>query len=233
MWYKIQKIYVGTNQVRPHEEKPIPDTYILYMPMTTSAWATDKSKNWYTITNTDVTFWTYQWVDCWYFNGSSAKMTVGTKFTLPANATFLCWCYCYSKSTYYDRKIFDFRWSYFFIPYYYCWGTSGSGQWYGIYTASDGYLSADRTWSWYLYYALRNWSSISYWVKWSSSASGTKTIWSSAAITATSTITIGNDYSWAARYWYGWLSELILDWKLWTSAEVDTYYNSTKSKYWL
>ena len=69
MWYKVNKIYVGTQQVRP-VWKPWSNT-IAYYPLTSTTTVNDMSGNNRNLTNHSVSFNTYDWVNCAYFNGSS------------------------------------------------------------------------------------------------------------------------------------------------------------------
>ena len=238
MGYKIQKIYVGTHLVWPSSPTP-PTPYtptsdtIAYFPLNSTHTYTDQSWNNLQATNYNVTFWTNYWVDCGKFDGT-ARIIINSSLTVPTSATFLCWCYLQWKKSNYDQKIFDVRsGSNYFIPYYYCgWFGGGDYNGYWIFTQADHYIFNNMGQKWVLLYVVRDGTSVDYGYMWTTPASATCSMVSSA-ITDTAA-TIWNEHnSTTDRYFFGWLSELILESRQWTLQEIETYYNNTKSTYGL
>lgn len=209
---------------------PTADT-LIYFPLNSTYTYTDQSWNALQATNYNVTFWTNYWVDCGKFD-TTTRIIITSSLTLPTNATFLCWCYLAQEKSNYDQKIFDMRSSSnYFIPYYYCGWVWGSGKGYWIFTTTDHYINNSVKEVWVLYYAKRNWSSVSFGYKWGATWSMTTTMYS-GSITE-SAATIWNEHnSTTDRHFIGWLSELILEKRQWTDTEITDYYNLTKAKYW-
>lgn len=220
----LKNAYIGEY---PERWQPWVNT-LLYLPLNSVDTYTDKSWNNRGTTNTSVGFWTYQWVDCWYFNGTSAHIQV-TPFAFSSELSLLVWIYPAWYLSWYDGKIFDARRN-----------SNAFTSRYGAYTGT--------VWiSWYI-----NWTETflmdvsnkrALFVMTSKNGSQTyQLLWDNIDITKTSSLSVSsftpsqinlwNEYNnGAGRYYQWWISEVILEDKVRTAQEVADYYNQTKSLY--
>jgi len=229
MWYKLKRIMMRPNgvekQVRPKGWwQPWTNT-LLYLPLNSTDTYTDQSGNSRSTTNTSVTFWTYQWVDCWYFNGSSAHIQV-TPFSLSWTLTFCVWLYNIYSGANYDCKILDARqWWNLYINFY------AASWWYAIW---DWPISNNYTKNqWILFVStVQNWDRKLY-LKWNWLDQNYTWTASFSSFTPT-TMNIWNEHdNVASRFFAWWMSNLILENKIWTAQEISDYYNLTKANYWI
>ena len=226
MWNKIQRIYIGTNLVRP-KWHPWADT-IAYYPLNSTTTVNDQSGNNRNLTNSWVTFWIYQWVDCASFNGSSYMYRSDSLFIWSADFTVNLW---YSRGGEFFNhsniiSIWTANWTNSFI----IWGENNTNKimiWGWTNDRNTGYVPPLNTWI-NICVTHSNWA-LNVYVNWSLIYTWT------VSYTITSTAT--NIWSWVQ--WSSWLkmiwlqSELILENKVRTDAEISNYYNLTKSTYWL
>ena len=229
MWYKVKKIYVGTQQVRPSWWDPWNNT-IAYYPLTSSTTTQDKSWNNRNLTNSWVTFWTYKWIDCAYSNMASllynsSFVTNLQNLTVSARAYYV-WNW-YSWSGNYNQALW--RW----------WSSSSENFWPYIENQYNPWLLVvSPGWFWRIQltsnskwvnvvvtYDYNNKTAIMYvdGVAGTSNTNANPPWWTYIRIG-------GKTSTW---WWYGWLSEFIVEWKVWTAQEILDYYNNTKSNYWL
>lgn len=225
---QVSKVFVWDTQVRPSWWQPWANT-LLYMPLNSTDLATDQSGNNVQTNNNWVTFWTYQWVDCGYFNRNNITVS---PFAIPADVTVLCRCY---NTWYYvsnqDGKIFDTRgnwqqtilcysnndngWYYAYIPWPVASWDQHQNEWILV------CLVVDNLWNATLY------------TKWANSDTTNTVTWAQTWFTPT-TMNVWNEHDdWAPRYFLGWMSELIVESKSWTRQEYLDYFDQTKANYWI
>ena len=197
---------------------------IAYYPLTSTTQWTDQSWNGRDLTNSGVTFWTYQWVDCWQFNWG---WLLSYNLTIPTDWTIIWWVYHDNVSE--NQVAFDIWWAlatgrdclgYYYNPgsdyivlwQFHWWYETGrsiniTGQWTNVcitYTAGNDVL--------YI-----NWLPM---------------ITRSDTISFRSDIWLWTfDQSTVGLYW--WMSNIIFEDKVRTVQEIIDYYNQTKWNYWI
>ena len=203
---------------------------LLYLPLNSTDTYTDKSWNNVSTTNYNVTFWTYQWVDCWEFN-TSTRITV-TPFPIDfSKYTMWIWCYCTWWQG--DAKILDMRSNINLTFVYWVW------EGYAYTWIYDSGWTQDNLNPWWQYQNQRVWlcTTLDNWnMKFSIKGNNIDLSTTfSAQLNTTVTpnyITVGQEYNdGASRHYIGWLSELIIENKVRTDQEKEDYYNQTKSLY--
>lgn len=217
-------------QIRPDNWwQPWANT-LLYMPLNSTDTYTDKSWNSRTTTNTNVSFWTYQWVNCWYFNWTSAHIQI-TPFTFSSELSLLIWLYPVWYTSWYDGKIFDARRSsYAFTSRYGLFGETTWISWYINWTQT---FVTDVSNKRVLFAMTSENGSQTYQVLWDNIDTTTTSSLSFSSFTPLK-INLWNEYdNGAPRYYEWWMSECILESKIRTAQEISDYYNLTKWKYWL
>lgn len=226
-------IYCGSRKLRPDGWwgwwKPSANT-VAYYKLETDA--NDYSWNWYNLvtTHTSPSFETYQWVNCAKFNGSNMELhnnslnpsAYWNSFTVSAWAYLWWWsattviCNTYkSWSTYYNWALN--KWSY----------SSYLTLWNGL----DFWTLWPSSWWWYhLLFTCNNRSTITY-VNWVQSNTWTLSL----NLTNNWVFWIWTTEDGGSMYYYlnWWLSNIIVENKARTADEISTYYNKSKSNYWL
>lgn len=200
---------------------------LLYMPLNSTDTYTDKSWNNIGTTNYSVTFWTNYWVDCGYFNGSSAHIQINP-FSIPAASTILVWFYrAWLNES--DGKIFDAR-----SPRHIIAVNSSSWEYTFWYLGSTAILSWKLIQNQRCLCCLKtNWSNGKLIILWNN-VNTTVSISVSVSTGTPSYINIWNEYNNAAnRHFLWWLSNIIVENRERTDQEVTDYYNLTKANYWL
>lgn len=228
----ISKVFLWNTQVRPSwwwGWQPWANT-LLYMPMNSVSQEIDQSGNNVPTSNSWVTFWTYQWVDCGYFNRSHIQIT--TPFVIPGNITILCWCYntwYYYSST--DWKVFDARNNSSTVL---MWYTNNNNMWYFSYNQTN-LISGDKSqneWVLAVVTVDSSWNATIY-TKWANSDTSTTDSRTWASFTPTY-MNVWNEWNNGADRYFLWgLSNLIVEDKVRTAQEVADYYNQTKWNYWI
>lgn len=200
---------------------------IAYYPLDSTNTVNDLSGNNYTLTNSNVTFWTNAWVDCASFSSASTRLewAITTIPTWASARTFSWWFYLnwYSNS-----------WGNIFMKY----GTDNTRQnWYPyIANSSNHYFGLGMyddiesttpcsTWTWYNFVCVYDWTDCILYVNGQQIDSGAKVL-----NTQLSNLTIwwaGSDYI------NGYMSQLIIEDVAWTGTEVSDYYDQTKWNYWI
>jgi len=222
MWYKVKRIMVWDKQVRPYRYNPWANT-IAYYPLTASSTVNDISWNNLNLTNTNVTFGSYKWVDCGYFSWS-AKLTA-TYVNSWIACTILCWAYyIYSWSTAKNQALW--RWWSNFWPYVNNMDTKklvcspwsiGSNLW-----TSDS--------QWKLIAVTYNWSNTlkmyENWTLVGTNSSATVPTWTTFTVWWDSNETYNGRWIW-------WISNVIVESGVWEQTKIQDYYNKSKSQYWL
>lgn len=231
MQHQIQKIYIWQNQVRPVWWQPDTSRTLLYLPLSEDT--TDKSWNNVWTTNSNVTIWVNQWISCWYFNWTNAHIQI-TPFAIPSTITILHWTYCQLGSSYWDWKIFDARSSSRYLITVFDW--YNNEYWYSaynwgnrVYTTSSANKKNQRILT---VITVKNWEQKIY-VKWNNTDLSWSFSQSFSWYTPTYT-NVWNEYNnGAARYFKWYISNLIVENKVWTSDEINDYYELTKWNYWI
>jgi len=239
MWYKVKKIRVGTQQVRPTGWTPGSNT-IAYYPLTSETTVNDISGNNRNLTNNWVTFWTYGWISCASFPNANEKRL---SWTLPLtwNKIFTVNVYIWRvwNSIYYSTVSSQIFVLWNIGSSWWCFGTSINNS-----TAPTPNVYINYTWwsdklSSYtntmgqreLITVVNDTSTIKMYRNWTLINNN------SISFSVNSTnFTIGSFPTPTSRnyqnfYWY--MSEFIVENKAWTSTEISNYFNQTKSKYWL
>lgn len=218
MWNKIQRIYVGTEQVRPYVFKPTANT-IAYFPLINDQ--TDKVWSAYV----NVT-WTKQNVWFKFTASSSQKLTVAN-VTQKVYFTSL-WGQWNTRATSNDTISFFTKDG----GLRFCWyhtSSSSIGTW-GGYNSSSTWIGSNygsrsvpqNTW-FHLACGWKNWVYRAY-INWS-------LVWSGSGTPKSYT---GDDMGLMSNNWCAWtFSDIIYEKELWTDQQVADYYNLTKSNYWL
>lgn len=234
MGYKLTWIYVrpnGTEQkIRPVWWQPWANT-LLYLPLNSVDTYTDQS--WFnrSLTNTNVTFWTYKWVDCGYFDWY-AHIQCDTMFEQTQSMTVLCRCYS-TWSTYDANRMGQI--------YDACDGISRNvvaysiewQHWYVAYADWEATSGLNYTNQWILVVGRFTTSDMSCYVK-NSTHDESKTANVARPAFLPSYINIWNEWNNAYnRYFIWWLSNLIVEDKIWTSGQIADYYETTKGNYWI
>lgn len=211
--------------------KPWSNT-IAYYPLTTITTTSDMkgSGTAYDLTNWwDVTFWTYNWVNCAHFGGTatSSRLYSSTSlFTWSSTFTVNLWYRATDTMNWHNNifSVWTANWTNSFV----IWINNPNSQW----TLYVWWWNNDRN-AWYLMeqdkwynitYTHDNWT-IKVYVNWN-----LEYTWSVS-------FTIQNWFTWLWTSVYSrdgmiWnLSEVIVESAEWTSDEVAKYYNSTKANY--
>ena len=199
--------------------KPNANT-IAYYPLTSSTTINDQSGNGNNLTNNWITFWTYSWVNCWYFNGNYAYKS-WSLFTW--NPTFAC--SIWAKMTNY--------WVYWAF-----WQTTSN---YSFIVFRDDPSWKIKIWWWSNdqltpYVVDANWHNIIFtygsW-NWSVYVDGVDVYdgTRSPNIQNDKTVIWANTAFSTPMQWY--MSEVIFENKKWSLSEAENYYNKTKANYWL
>ena len=206
---------------------------IAYYPLTSTTTTSDMkwSGTAYNLTNSgNVTFWTYNWVSCAYFNGTTNWYLYNTSlsFSYPSEQTVCVWMYISGTSSWVYQAI------------YHIWivgWTWKLGSWfrYGTWLSLSGWTGSSEVikswninWAWHLLANITNWNSSIQYLDWVQYQSNTNSL----------SATQSGIYLWGAQNtssdrltWYE--SELIVENKARTSDKVMAYYNQTKSNYGL
>ena len=222
----ISKCFLWDTQVRPSGWgwwQPWANT-LAYYPLTSTTTIYEQSWKNKDLTNTWVTFWTYQWVDCAYLPWD--------EFLYNTSQYWLSWPFTVSL------------WA------YYVWFTSMYAQnprFYGDSNWNIGIrvVGSSRV----IWYNPKGWSTTTRvtensWANYIVTYDGTncKLYINSTNVdtTAKSWYTYTDRYLWIGKfyqswtdYWKWWVSEFIMENKARTAQEVSDYYDRTKANYWL
>jgi len=232
MGYKLTWMYIWQQKIRPSgwgRWQPWANT-IAYYPLTSTTTTSDESGNWNTLTNNNVTFWTYQWVDCASFNGSSSRLgTTIAETPQWASPRTILW-YCYNNNASYtpsnDSEIVFFSWQ---------TGSTWRMLKLGIFDDNNTIQQRwddhefwqtirEQRWGGAVVYDGTKFTLYANWVsQWD---------WTTTAITSWTNFYIGGSTtSW--WWWNGYISNVIFENKARTAQEVADYYNQTKANYGL
>ena len=235
MWYKVKRIMVWDKQVRPSWWTPWANT-LAYYPLTSTTTVNDMSWNGKNFSNTNVTFWTYQWVDCAYFSWNNCQLR---NTSLPdvrsTNWTVLCWSYFVWNWSTGSWNLDEILWRWWWNTWvrFDCYGSSSSYLKFLLSWCYPEYNLKDVS-KWVLSVSTYNATTYerNFYINWTLQCTWSWQMNSSYVNYLTMSNTQDNSSS-SSKRWKGWASELILENKIWTADEILNYYNQTKSKYWL
>ena len=215
MWYKVNKRYVGTKIVRPSGWNPWANT-VAYRPLTSSSTVNDLSWNSHTLTNSwSVTFGTYKWVDCAYFNGNQLTQSFSWSWSI---ITVSAWWYYENIISASTSNVELLRyWSNFWPWIDRSTNKINCSPW----TSTNTIPSKNTSWALLTYTYDGSWHLKLY--------MNTTEIWTNNSASPwiwANLILCNTNFKW-------WLSNVIMEKSCWTSAEISDYYNLTKSNYWL
>lgn len=202
---------------------------VAYYPLNSISTVNDMSGNNHNLTNNNVVFWTYQWVDCWYFDSRWSS-------------SWLCWLY---NSSFYPWDSVATRTV--SVRFYASWNTVynnprlmapiawAKDKWNKI--IAGRYNDWDIDWAnfnvWEWTHVIFIWDSNNYYdvyKNWVLQHSNVYTAYLVQNIYLTIWTRENNGTSrWDKRD--GGISEVIIEDKRWTAQEVANYYNQTKSLY--
>lgn len=253
MGYRIQKIYVGTHQVRPAVTPPFTPwaNTVAYYPLTATTTVNDQSGNNYNLTNAGNATWTTEdWVSCLYTDG--IEYGTGYVYTqslpTPTSITISMWAKATNNwSGTYASWLFDTDWDY--QPQWNHWIRWELYSWNG-----SVYIVVWNGWAWtpWTFNQRNTWitySAIQNRTLWTITYDGTTNnvaIYVNWALNSGNVIT-ANIPSWnwlenftlgvgwrnasPNRHFKGYISEVILEDTGRSGQQVLDYYNSTKSIY--
>lgn len=227
-------IYCGSRKLRPWEIPPFTpwENTVAYYKLIEN-W-TDFSWKWNNLSSN----WTPVYTTVWNATYASLNSTASGNFLYTDSATWVpqwtsdrtvsCWFYKWSWTKSTDATIFmlwnaasnqmfnvfiDRNARTLWISQY------GSGQW-GMYTFTDN--------TWYHIVVTYSWTTWTVYVNWTNIGTWNYTIW-----TSWNKIYL-MQWSWDSSTYCVWnLSEVIIENKARTAAEISTYYNKSKANYWL
>ena len=218
----VKEVYVWTTKVRPSGWTPTSNT-VVYYPLTTSTTTTDQSWNGKNLTkNGTVTFGTYQWVNCAYFNWSylyNTNITTLPQWNSARTVSFYVYC------TWTDKCIFT-------------WWNTSSDHVIGWFINNQGRFN-DTTYYWSSFYwntNVRNaWHNIML-----ISDGSTKRIYVDGVLDGSNSSTYNTSWyplyigylSWANYNFVWYLWDFLIENIAWNATKVLDYYNLTKGKYW-
>lgn len=224
MWYKLKKIYVGTNQVRPNWWQPWANT-VAYYPL--EANTNDATWN-YNLTPTDITYTTLSsWLKVATFNWSSSKAET-------SSFTTATWDYTTSMRVYGDNIQSTLA---------VMWGNATSDSagrlWDVYYTQKqiraliqpNGYIATGNNYyqnnTWYNLVVISSWWDVSVYIN--NNLIETQHLNCSNY----SNMYLGYRQYSNDRFWKGYISRVIIENVAWISQEVSDYYDLTKWDYWI
>ena len=225
MWYKVNRIMMRPNgvekQVRPKTRNPWANT-VGYYPLNTDF--DDYSWNSRNLTNTNATITTLGGVSCAYYWGNAYSTYTGYSLIRDARTTSV-WM---NPSDLTDWVILQPS-AYNVSPR---WSMTTAVRWGDIMMADNNSISIDYSWTignWYHVVGTQEGSTVKMYVNWTLIWTKTRPSYSTpnwwrlwAQFTAAA----------AAKY-VGYISNAILENKVWTAQEILDYYNQTKANYWL
>ncbi len=197
---------------------------VAYYPLTSSSTVNDLSGNSRNLTNTGVTFWVYQWVDC--ANMDWSKFLKNTSSYWLNNGSFTASIRCF----YVYKDIFTWN-----QPRFY--GDDSWNIW--IYTdpSNDSIGYNPKWWQTTTSWSTTKWQLAT--VTYDGSVCKLYIDWVNVDTTSKNNYTYTDSKLWIGgyvpnpSYWKWWLSELILENVARTAEEITDYYNYTKSNYWI
>ena len=206
---------------------------IAYYPLNSSTTVNDMSGNGYTLTNDWTSFWTYGWVDCAYFPSRNTKILY-RDLPMTWNNPFTVNLYAYGTGYGGSQMWFFFMfgdlgssWRNLGFWFEYSWPVWVLSTWW----------NTKRFWEvhyneWKMVTVTNNNWSVKIYLNWDKSLDDTLSFnIASEHFTIWSTYRWNNSWNYQAFKWY--LSEFIIENRVWTQDEITRYYNKTKWTYGL
>ena len=233
MWYKVKRIYQWTNLVRP-VWKPWANT-VAYYPLDTDF--NDYSWNWWNMTTKagSPSITTLNGVKCCYFNGSS---DIGNN-DFHSSSIWTTFTVCWWVNLIWDEMAFLTN---VYQPWYTWFAVNQQTSWL-LFQLNKG-SSPNTSIKYDNSYQKNTWifSCVTYsnntakvYVNWVLGITSNSVPYATDSNWYTRIWWFNNRTSWTWERWFsnGYVSNLIIENKIWTASEVSNYYNQTKSKYWL
>lgn len=224
MWNKIQKIYVGSNKVRPPLKKYTPTANtVSYLPMRVDTTTTDYwNAGWtWSLNGSGGSF-----VDNYYKQGSSSVLYMGyISYTTYSSYTIIFWCRCQPGG----YRMFEGSnynsWNNGNITIEHADANCKFRRYGG--SSRDIVISSPTfadDWQWHMYAWV--WSSWVFYVDWVSMWTNSNSVsFRPAEITM---------WGWrGGSYWPADYSDLIIEDRVWSATEILNHYNTYKENYWL
>lgn len=238
MWYKIKKIYVGTQQVRPKEI--IPTSWLLwYRPLQSDlkdASGNWKDWSWYSGTGSFETVWGYTWARV---TENSSRLTTQhiklESITYNAEPISLCW---WIRFNYLARGYWVKDWDWLITnigsSWYFIWVKSPESEsssyvrWWDAGGFSNNNSNATvTTWNWYCIVATMSNSQIKIYMNWQLKV--TSSIWINPWTSASYWKIGAAQIDWSSFQWTDWyVRHCAVYNRALTDAEVLQIYNNTK-----
>ena len=227
----IKKIYL----YKEWEWRQPNENTILYMPLNSDTTYLDQV--WLITTNNWVVFWTYAWVDCWFFNRNYITIS-----SLPfANTTTFNWRQYDISWEGFPNSLSD--WSKTWYSYHFkMWitnNTTVSVEWCNNATQTASNPVSGLLASWHNVVVLFNYTEwyLSVYIDWNLYYSGTSSNMRNPSERQWTRYLWWDCYSWTSqttdRRTYSYMSNWIIENKIWTTDEILDYYDQTKEIYWL
>ena len=195
---------------------------LAYFPLTSSSTINDISWNNKNLTNSwNVSFWTYQWIDCAYFSWNNYLYN-NSFWTNQRSLTVSWFMYFVNFSSGYDKNIF--RW------WNNLWPRIESNQ--NILHCSPWLqqsISVQSNSKWIHYVFTYDWNgTLKFYVN-------ATLIWtnSTASPPSSSWISISRSYQSNYSFFKWWQSEIIIEDYTRSQEQITKYFNKMKSKYWI
>lgn len=218
---EVQKIYLWDPWWIPWENT------VAYYPLETDG--NDYTWN-YNLTNSSTTFTTISWVKCADF--TSNVYLYSTNIPLPSWSSARTFSYWFYNSSVVNDTYFLAYWSHanwcFFAP-----RTSWTVYSFMGYNRDFNTSTTVQTWKWQLQTITYDGTTVKYYLDWnliwnSNQSLSTTAIWSTWKFTVWCRLNSSTN-PWNYINWY--MSNLIVEDKVWTATEITDYYNLTKSDY--
>ena len=222
--YELKNVYLG------YEFEPSSST-IAYWPLNSETLYTDQSGNWKNLTNVWTTIWTYQWVSCAYNNWDKNKYAwLNSPLTTSNNSfTASLWFYSLWDSANWQSLI---QWWYWQTTQAFNMALNKNvmSVWWW---SNDTSLNVTKINQWVHYIITYNWTTIKAYVN----SELVLTVNLNYTIPTSAKTSLMCNYvrtDWATSDPLNWyLSNVIVENKVWTVEEVSKYYNQNKSLYWI
>ena len=240
MWYKVNKIRVGTQQVRPSWWTPWSNT-LFYLPLESDT--TDHSWRNIATNPSNITYWTLWGVNCAIANGSSSIITF--------NEILSSWLTEWTVSVllyknYEDTSSDDYKnilyyrvtnmWFVWIDSEYNWWWLNYRRIWWYVANRWNAYITSNLSYRWHHLLFTFNNSVAKYYIdgnKISEEASSTSRVWWYWEWTWWNTRSIFKWNPSANSYWKWWAREIIFEKKMWSESDIVKYFNKIKSQYWI
>lgn len=205
-----------------------------YRPFTSTDTYKDKSGNWYDLTeNWTIVYGEYDWVDCAYMSLNSNGYFKSTDLPFPTSAnprTVHIWAK-FTNTT--DARDIVYLWNpninYWNVEIWISGSSNSYKFWARQYPDSILWLVWDKLWHLHTYVADSTW--YEYFIDWIS-------MWTKT--NKPRTVSVSNSYPFyvwtyngSIQFMVWYLSNLIVEDRRWSESEIQNYFNTYKTIYWL